>query len=245
MTAALYYVAPGTLDEVGAGSLVVLDGDEGHHAARVKRARVGEEMLVADTAGVVAHCCVESVGAGAVTLRVSSVRRVSPTGPRFVLVQALAKGGRDEQAIETATELGVDAVLAWQAQRSVVRWSGKEAKGLAKWAGVLRTAGKQSRRATVPSVAGPLTTNELAQRAVAAAATYVLHEDAAARLVAQDLPSAGEVLVVVGPEGGIAPEELERLEAAGARPVRLGEEVLRSSSAGPAALAVLAARARW
>lgn len=245
MTAALYYVERGALDDAATGSVVILDGDEGHHAARVKRARAGEELLVADTVGVIAHCCVEEVGAGSVTLRVAEVRRVPRTGPRLVLAQALAKAGRDEQAIETATELGVDAVIAWQAQRSIVRWTGKEAKGLAKWAGVLRAAGKQSRRPTVPTVAGPLTTAGLAQRAAGAAATFVLHEEATARLVAQDLPGEGEVLVVVGPEGGIAPEELAQLEAAGARPVRLGEEVMRSSSAGPAALAVLAARTRW
>ncbi|GAB94371.1 16S rRNA (uracil1498-N3)-methyltransferase [Kineosphaera limosa] len=244
MTAALYYVAPGALDGLGVGGLLVLDGDEGHHAARVKRARVGEELLVADTVGMVAHCCVESLGPGSVSLRVVSVGLVEVGGPRFVLVQALAKGGRDEQAIETATELGVDAVVAWQADRSIVRWSGKEAKALAKWAGVLRAAGKQSRRAVVPAVSGPVTTAQLAQL-LRGAAAFVLHEEASERLVAQELPAEGDVYLVVGPEGGIAPAELTALSDAGALPVRLGSEVLRSSSAGPAALAVLAARTRW
>lgn len=245
MTAALYYVTPGALDAVAAGDRLALAGDEGHHAARVKRARAGEELLVADTAGLIAHCSVASVGSGSVTLEVSSVDRVEPVGPRFVLVQALAKGGRDEQAIETATELGVDAVLAWQADRSIVRWSGKEAKALAKWAGVLRAAGKQSRRPVLPTLEGPFTTAALARRLESTAAVLLLHEEASERLVAQDLPAHGQVAVVVGPEGGIAPTELELLVSAGATPVRLGCEVLRSASAGPAALAVLAARTRW
>lgn len=247
MTAALYYVPPGALDAVEPGGFVVLDGDEGHHAARVKRAAVGEALRVADTAGVCAHCCVEYVDGGTVGLRVESVQRPaeeSARGPRFVLVQALAKGGRDEQAIETATELGVDAVIAWQADRSIVRWSGKEAKALAKWAAVLRAASKQSRRVSVPSLEGPLTTAQLAQR-LGEPTAYVLHEEAETRLVAQELPPGGDVVLVVGPEGGIAPVELDRLVAAGATPVRLGAEVLRSSSAGPAALAVLVARSRW
>lgn len=244
MTAALYYVAPGALDGLAPGSEVVLDGDEGHHAARVKRARVGEELLVADTASMVAYCSVTSVDTGAVTLRLSSVERVEVAGPRFVLVQALAKGGRDEQAIETATELGVDAVIAWQAERSIVRWSGKEAKALAKWAGVLRAAGKQSRRPVLPALEGPLGTATLANR-VAGGVALVLHDEAGYRLAGAELPSSGDVFVIVGPEGGIAPAELDRLTAAGATPVRLGREVLRASTAGPAALAVLASRTRW
>lgn len=251
MTAALYYVAPGSLDALKPGGRIVLDGDEGHHAARVKRAQVGEQLLVADTVGRVAHCCVESVDAGSVTLRAESVELtepagpVGPLGPRFVLVQALIKGGRDEQAIETATELGVDAVIAWQAQRCIVRWSGKESKALAKWAGVLRAAGKQSRRPVVPTVEGPLTTAALATRLESAEAVLILHEEADERLVAQELPTHGEIVVVVGPEGGIAPDELELLVGAGGVPVRLGREVLRSASAGAAALAALSARTRW
>lgn len=245
MTAALYYVAPGSLDALGTGDIVVLDGDEGHHAARVKRARVGEELLVADTIRLLAHCCVESVDGARVALRVCGVESASRPGPRFVLAQALAKGGRDEQAIETATELGVDEVIAWQADRSIVRWSGKEAKALAKWTGVVRAAGKQSRRATLPSVSGPLSSAALADRAGGSALALVLHEEADRPLTEVALPASGDVLVAVGPEGGITPGELDRLAAVGAVPVRLGPEVLRASSAGPAALAVLVSRTRW
>jgi 16S rRNA (uracil1498-N3)-methyltransferase len=159
--------------------------------------------------------------------------------PRLVLVQALAKGGRDELAVETATELGVDAVVPWQAGRSVVVWAGERGeRSRRKWAGVARAAAKQSRRPTVAAL--------VAQAVAAGGAALVLHEDARPGLVDVLLPSAGEVLVLVGPEGGIGDDELRGLTGAGAVAVRLGPEVLRTSSAGAAALAVLSVRlGRW
>ena len=173
-----------------------------------------------------------------------------PPAPRLVLVQALAKGGRDELAIETATELGVDAVVPWQSARSVVVWSGERGeRSRRKWGTTVRAAAKQARRAIVPQVRPTLTTAQLAASASAAAAVLVLHEAAGTPLTSVPLPEAGtdgEVLVVVGPEGGISDAELEALASAGGVPVRLGPHVLRSSSAGPAALAVLSARlGRW
>lgn len=171
---------------------------------------------------MIAHSSVESVDGGRVALRVVAVESVARPGPRFVLAQALAKGGRDEQAIETATELGVDEVIAWQAERSIVRWSGKETKALAKWTGVVRAAGKQSRRATLPTVSGLVSSAGLADRAGGCALALVLHEEADRPLTEVTLPDSGDVLVAVGPEGGIAPAELDRLAAAGAVPVRLG-----------------------
>ncbi|WP_040161783.1 16S rRNA (uracil(1498)-N(3))-methyltransferase [Mobilicoccus massiliensis] len=246
MTAALYHLPSGALAALAPGAEVVLDGAEGHHAVTVKRAQVGEVVLLADGSGLVASGRISEVATGMARVEIRSVEDSRPTGPRFVLVQALAKGGRDEQAVEAATELGVDAVLAWQAARSIVRWKAERAeKPLAKWQAVAAAAAKQSRRATTPEVEGPLSTAGLARRVDAAALTLALHEDAVEPLAALELPAAGDVLVVVGPEGGIAPEELDTLVSAGARAVRLGPTVLRSSSAGPAALAVLNAAGRW
>ena len=166
--------------------------------------------------------------------------------PRFVLVQALAKGDRDEQAVEAATECGVDEVVPWQAARCVVRWRGERGeRSRRKWDAVLVAATKQSRRARRPVLGATATTDELVARVGGATAAFVLHEQARAPLATADLPPAGDVLLVVGPEGGITPEELAALEEAGAVAVRLGRTVLRSSSAGPAALAVLSARERW
>jgi len=247
VTAPLYLLEPAALAGVAVGSLLVLDGDEGHHAATVRRARPGETLLVASGEGLLARGVVEDVAARSVRLRVEALADVEVPAPRLVLVQALAKGGRDELAIETATELGVDAVVPWQAARSVVVWSGERGeRSRRRWGTTVRAAAKQSRRAIVPQVRPTVTTAQLAASA-GAAAVLVLHEDAPTPLTAVPLPEAGsdgEVLVVVGPEGGITEAELEQLTAAGGVAVRLGPTVLRSSSAGPAALAVLSARLR-
>ena len=228
------------------GGTISLEGDEGRHAATVVRIRVGEHYFVADGAGRRVLAEAEVVDRAAVLGRVLDVVDEPDPSPRFVLVQALAKGDRDEQAIEAATELGVDEVVPWQAERSVVVWRGERAaKSLAKWAAVVARATKQSRRARMPLTSEPVNLASLVGRVAEASLVLVLHEDATEPLATVELPAAGDVLVVVGPEGGISEREVAALVDAGARPVRLGSTVLRTSSAGPAALAVLSARARW
>jgi 16S rRNA (uracil1498-N3)-methyltransferase len=252
VTAPLFLLEPGDLDAVTAGGSLVLGGAEGRHAATVRRLAAGELVDVSDTEGTVARCRVTDVVATAgkrpdgLLLTVLRVDQERSAGPRFVLVQALAKGGRDDLAIEAATELGVDEVVPWQADRSVVVWRGSRGeKAHGAWVATVRAAAKQSRRARVPAVARAVTTPALATRARAAALTVVLHEVARTPVGSLALPDSGDVLLVVGPEGGISPEELAALTAAGAVPARLGPHVLRSSTAGPAALAVLSARGRW
>jgi 16S rRNA (uracil1498-N3)-methyltransferase len=246
-TTPLFLVRAGALARLVAGDAFVLDGDEGRHAATVRRIRAGERVDVADGDGCVARCEVAAAGRDRLDLAVLALDLVPAPSPAFVLAQALAKGGRDEQAVETATELGVDAVVPWQASRSVVRWEGERGeKSRRRWAATAREAAKQSRRPRVPAVVDVVTTAGLAARAADAALALVLHEAATRSLAGVELPAAGEVLVVVVPEGGIADEELAALTDAGGVAVRLGGEVLRASTAGPAALAVLAARAgRW
>jgi 16S rRNA (uracil1498-N3)-methyltransferase len=250
VTAPLYLVNGGALEGVGPGEALTLEGEEGRHAATVRRTRIGEELLVADGEGALARCRVEAVAPARLELRVEDMIRTPPARPALVLVQALAKGGRDELAVETATELGVDAVVPWQAERSVVVWSGERGeRARRKWEAVVRAAGKQSRRAVLPRVREPVTTAGLVRAVAGAAGVLVLHEDAPTPLAGMPLPAegtTGELWVVVGPEGGISAAELEAFAAAGAQPVRLGPHVLRSSSAGAAALAVLATRlGRW
>lgn len=246
MSLHLYLVASGALDATRAGDVVVLDGPEGRHAATVKRTQPGEHLRLSDGAGRVVTGEVESVERDRLTLRAAAVDDIPEPSPRFVLVQALAKGDRDDQAIEAATELGVDEVVPWQASRSIVQWRGdRGAKAWAKWDAVLVAATKQSRRPRRPALAPAATTAALADRIATGATAYVLHEDADEPLAALALPDEGDVLVIVGPEGGIAPDELDAFRAAGAHVVRLGDTVLRSSSAGPAALAVLSSSARW
>jgi 16S rRNA (uracil1498-N3)-methyltransferase len=246
MTLPLYLLDPPALDGVAAGGELELGGDEGRHAATVRRTRVGEHLLVADGLGRRARAVVVRVAPGALLLRVEYVDTVEPPAPALVLVQALAKGGRDELAVETATELGVDAVVPWQAARSVVVWSGERGeRSRRRWEQTVRAAAKQARRPLVPQVRPTLRTRDLAA-AAPAAGVLVLHEDADLPAARAPLPDAGELWVVVGPEGGVAPEELAELTDAGAVAVRLGPQVLRSSSAGAAALAVLSVRlGRW
>jgi 16S rRNA (uracil1498-N3)-methyltransferase len=222
------------------GDRLLLAGDEGRHAALVARMRVGERTTVGDGRGRVATAEATVVSKDTVELEVVDLDETPEPRPRITLVQALAKGGRDELAIQAATELGVAAVAPWQAARSVTRWEGRKAEtGAARWAGIVREASKQAMR---PWVAAGLPLMSTADVVALArdAATVVLDPDAAVRL-ADAVPAEVEDLVlVVGPEGGIAPDELEQLAAAGATAARMGPTVLRTSTAGPAALAALA-----
>jgi 16S rRNA (uracil1498-N3)-methyltransferase len=231
---------------VGTGSVAVLDGPEGRHAAVVRRIGPGEQVDLVDGAGRRAVSTVEAVDGAALTLRVEHVEEEPEPSPRFVLVQALAKGDRDDQAIEAATEIGVDGIVPWQAARSIVQWRGPRGqKAHRKWCEQVYAAAKQARRARFPEVEGLVDTSALVRRVAGAGAAFVLHEEAEIPLAGTPLPSSGEVLVVVGPEGGITPDELSALRDAGAAVVRLGTTVLRSSSAGPAALSVLSSAQRW
>ncbi|GAB3601964.1 16S rRNA (uracil(1498)-N(3))-methyltransferase [Microbacterium aureliae] len=237
---ALHFVADDA-SSVAAGGTIVLTGAEAHHAAVVRRVRVGEEVTVGDGRGTwLTGVCAE-VSPREVSVRVSTRRDVPAAAPRVVLVQALAKGDRDELAVQAATELGVDEILPWQAARSVSRWEGPKAqKGRDRWTSIVREAAKQAHRAWVPDVAAPVTTAELAERA--RRSRMLVLDPAADRplsAVLREAPEQGEIVLVVGPEGGITEQERERLVEAGATAVRLGDTVLRTSTAGPAALAVV------
>ncbi|MGC5583933.1 16S rRNA (uracil(1498)-N(3))-methyltransferase [Ornithinimicrobium sp. W1665] len=251
MTAPLFVVGPELL--TGDGAVLRLDGPEGRHAADVQRLGTGETLVLADGRGAWARCRVEEAHRGALDLVVLE-RGTDPAPPvRHVLVQALAKGDRDLQAVESATEMEVDEVVPWQADRSIVRWRGERAaKSHRRWEQQVLAAGKQARRTRLPVVAGLAGRTDLLARASAADLALVLHEEAEETLTAvldgTDLTGSSgplEVVVVVGPEGGITPEELTALRDAGARAVRLGGAVLRTSTAGAAALALLNARGRW
>ncbi|MBW8483546.1 16S rRNA (uracil(1498)-N(3))-methyltransferase [Actinomadura parmotrematis] len=226
---------------------VVLDGPEGRHAAAVRRLRAGERVDLTDGAGLLAECVVTGAGKVSLTLEVLARHREPPPAPRLVVVQALPKGDRGELAVETMTEVGVDEIVPWSAARCVTQWKAERgAKALARWRSTAREAGKQARRARLPEVADLASTKAVAARIAGAAGAVVLHEEAAEPLSAVAPPTAGDLVVVVGPEGGIAPEELEAFADAGGRAVRLGPTVLRTSTAGVAAASVLlAATGRW
>ena len=233
-----------SLAGVCAGSPVTVEGAEAHHAVAVRRLAVGEPLVLTDGAGHVAECEVTATGKARLEVVVRSVSSVPRPAPEVVVVQALPKGDRGELAVELLTEIGVARIVPWAAARSVAVWRGdRAAKSLAKWQATAREAAKQSRRAWFPEVSSLASTAEVVDLVTAAPLALVLHEEAAEPLPV-DLPD--RVLVVVGPEGGLAPEELTAFASAGARTVRLGSEVLRTSTAGVAAVsAVLSRTDRW
>ncbi len=251
MVAALFYVdaLPDT------GGLAVVAGEEGFHAATVRRIRPGERLVLGDGAGGLARCEVEDAGRDGLRARVLGRWSVAPGRPGVTVVQALPKSERSELAIELATEAGADAFVAWQATRCVATWQGARIdKGLRRWRAVARSAARQSRRAHIPPVEGVLSTAALTERVraevAAGAAVLALHEAATARLAdafaSKSAAQADSVFLLVGPEGGIAPEEIAALTDAGAMAVRLGPQVLRTSSAAAVALGALGVlTGRW
>lgn len=236
-----------SLAGVTAGAEITVEGDEAHHAVAVRRLRVGEAVVLTDGAGTTARGVVASTGKRVLTVTVESVRLHEAPEPAVVVVQAIPKGDRGELAVEVLTEIGVVEVVPWAASRSVAAWKGERAaKSLARWRSTAREAAKQARRPWHPSVAGLATTAEVVALVGAADLAVVLHEEATGSLATLDVPTAGRIVVVVGPEGGLAADEVAAFVEAGAVAVRLGAEVLRTSTAGVAAVAALLSRtARW
>lgn len=240
MTYPLFYTE--TIAAVGATA--VLEGDEGFHAASVRRIRPGEQIVLSDGVGTRAHCVIDSVDKRSVTARIVDREVVVRSTPLVRVVQAIPKSERSELAIELVTEAGADEVIAWQASRCVARWDDDRAvKGLRRWRAVARSAARQSRRAYIPEVWGPVSTAALIadvdQRVLAGEVVLVLHESADDLLATQVLSEVGCITVIVGPEGGISNAEIDDLRGVGAMSVRLGPTVLRTSSAAAVALGAL------
>ncbi|TDP96262.1 16S rRNA (uracil(1498)-N(3))-methyltransferase [Labedaea rhizosphaerae] len=219
----------------------VLDGPEGRHAATVRRLRAGEQLLLTDGSGGLARCSVTAVDGSSLRLDVAESWQEPVPSPRVVVAQALVKGDRGELAVELATEAGADAIVPWRASRCVARWDEgpRGAKALERWRSTVRSAAKQARRAWVPEVAEPVGTNGLSSLIRSSAGALVLDAAAPDRLADVELPDSGDLVVVVGPEGGITDEEIAAFADAGAHPVRLGNTVLRASTAAAVTLGAL------
>ncbi|MEU3981209.1 16S rRNA (uracil(1498)-N(3))-methyltransferase [Streptomyces sp. NPDC026672] len=245
MTAPVFVVEHFRADS---GGRYVLDGPEGRHAVSVKRLQAGEEVVLTDGAGRYAVCDVLGTeGKDRLVVHMAPVEEEPERAPRITVVQALPKGDRGELAVETMTEVGVDAIVPWQAARCITQWKGERGlKALGKWRATAREAGKQSRRVRFPEVADAATGKQVAALLARADFAAVLHESGTAPLATAELPAEGEIVLVVGPEGGVSPEELALFEEAGARAYVLGPTVLRTSTAGTAAAALLLGRTgRW
>jgi 16S rRNA (uracil1498-N3)-methyltransferase len=238
------------LDDIGTaavGDVATLAGPEGHHASVVRRIAVGEEVTLTDGRGTAARCRAVAVGKGSLDAEVLSVATARAEMPRLVVVQAIPKGDRGELAVEMLTEVGADVIVPWAASRSVARWKGERAeKALSRWRSAAREAAKQARRTWFPEVTPLASTDHVASLLAAASVPVVLHEAASGPLSDVPVPGRGEIVIVVGPEGGITDQELAAFSAVGAEPLRLGSSVLRSSTAGVAAAAALLSRTpRW
>ncbi|GAA2874538.1 16S rRNA (uracil(1498)-N(3))-methyltransferase [Streptomyces mexicanus] len=231
------------------GPEFVLDGPEGRHAVSVKRLRPGEDVVLTDGRGRWTEGVVKAAEGKdrLVVMDLETVQEEPAPSPRITVVQALPKGDRGELAVETMTEVGVDAIVPWAASRCITQWKGERGlKALGKWRATAREAGKQSRRVRFPEVADAATTKQVARLLAEADFAAVLHESGEEPLATAELPAEGEIVLVVGPEGGVSPEELALFAQAGAKPYVLGPTVLRTSTAGVAATALLLGRTgRW
>jgi 16S rRNA (uracil1498-N3)-methyltransferase len=239
----VFLCGPGELS----GDVVRLAGAEGRHAATVRRLAPGERVDVTDGAGLVGECVVTAVRPGELELAVRSRRRDLRPQPALVAVQALPKGDRGQLAVELMTEAGVDVIVPWQAQRCVTRWRGEKAeRAVARWRATAREAAKQARRSWLPEVSGLAGIDDVLRRATSAALAVLLDPGAATVLSALPLPAGGEIVVIIGPEGGVTPAEASAFAGGGVVRAHLGPTVLRTSSAGVAAAAVVLSRCgRW
>lgn len=232
---------------VRSGDRVEVEGDEAHHAVAVRRLRVGEPVVLTDGLGTSATGVAVETAKRRLVVTVDEVARTPMPEPAVTVVQALPKGDRGELAVEMLTEVGVATIVPWAAARSVAVWRGERAaKALARWRSTAREAAKQARRGWFPEVAEPASTDDVNALVAAAPLAVVLHEAATTTLASLEVPEQGPVVVVVGPEGGLTDDEVATFTAAGGNAVRLGSEVLRTSTAGVAAMSVLLARTpRW
>jgi 16S rRNA (uracil1498-N3)-methyltransferase len=225
---------------------LLVEGSEGRHAVEVLRLAPGERVRVGDGRGTIAEGDVVAAGAEGLRVAVRARFEVPEPAPEFVLVQALPKGDHGPLAVDLATELGVDRIVPWTAARCVTRWrEDRVAKGVQKWRSAARAASKQSRRPRIPEVTEPMTTREVCGMLAYVDLAVVLHEQARRPLAELQIPRTGTIAVVVGPGGGLTDGEVVAFRAAGAEAVRLGPEVLRTSTAGAATLAALSMRTRW
>lgn len=229
------------------GGVIELTGDEGRHAVSVKRTSVGEQIELVDGHGTRAVITVTGVSGKDRLVGVVDCVASEPTPrPTVTVVQALPKAARSELTVDLLTQAGADVIVPWQAGRSVANWGKKQDKGLAKWRAAARAAAKQSRRSRIPEITPVADQAAVVALIQAAPLALMLHEDATGKITDQPVAQADSVVLIIGPEGGISPAELDAFTAAGAHPVRLGPEVLRTASAGMVALAALGAVTdRW
>ncbi|MBT1175229.1 16S rRNA (uracil(1498)-N(3))-methyltransferase [Bifidobacterium sp. LC6] len=242
---------PVNSDELHAGWKLTLPAHIKRHAVQAMRLQRGDGLQLSDGNGLRVHAVMADPEAG--LAEVDEVWREPEPVTRLALIQALAKTGHDEQAIDMATQIGVDQVVPWQADRSIAKW--KAGRTDKKWSAVLTAATEQSRRAFKPQLDECVSSKQvvaICRRAcVHGDLVVVLHQDATdtwsgveskvAQLMERSLADGKPrtVNVVVGPEGGISEQEVEQFTEVGAISCVLGKNILRAATAGPVALSLL------
>lgn len=243
MAAPVFFVDPG--NQPDADGVICITGDEARHASQVVRLRSGERVDLVDGMGRRFEGTVRSASRDRLEVAVEHIVDEPDPAPRIVVVQALAKGDRGEQAVAAMTEVGVDVIVPWSAEHCITRWSAERAqRGVDKWRATARASAKQARRSRVPDVLPLHSTADMDARLSDAALVICLDESADEPLAGIDIPDTGDVVLVVGPEGGLSDAERAHLTGLGARLARLGPTVLRTSTAGPVGAAVVLARTR-
>lgn len=247
MSDPVYFVDPALVASAAIDDVITVRGPEARHAVSVARVRVDDTVDLVDGLGRRVRAVVQSVDEGdSLTARVWEVVDEPVPSPRIVVVQAIPKGDHGDLAVDLLTQAGVDEIIPWAAQHCVAIWRGDKAqKSRDKWQSAAERAAKQSRRARVPRIQALASTKDVIECIREATTALVLHESADCPLASVPLPESGDILIVVGPEGGISVEERAAFSAAGATLVLLGPQVLRSSFAGAAAIVAVASRGRW
>ncbi len=241
MVEPLFFAAIGSDSAVGTS--FTLGGPEAKHAISVRRMTIGESISVSDGSGVKMRGKVTKVKKETLEISIESIEELFAPKSQLVLIQALAKGDRDELAIQACTELGLFGVIPWQADRSISIWKAeKKQKGQARWQSIVTEAAKQSLRAFIPRVEQVLDSQELISALEVFDQVLILEPEADKSITEINPPAEGKVAIVVGPEGGISEQELESFKKAGFSSVRLGRGVLRTSTAGMAAVSYLQAK---
>ena len=222
------------VDQLSTGTTQELSGDEGHHAVKVMRLQIGEQIKIADNLGNWVSGAITEVGKKSLKIDISERGNAGHLKPELILVQAVTKSDRTKEMLELLTVAGADQIIPWQAQRCISKW---QSDSTDKWLTTIKESAKQARRVKLPVLSDAVTTNQLLKLFQVNDQVIVLHESAQANFSQiKFVESTQRIFIVIGPEGGISEEEIALLASANAVVVQMGQNVLRSAHAGFAAL---------
>jgi 16S rRNA (uracil1498-N3)-methyltransferase len=232
------------VDNLSGGNSQLLDKDEAHHAIKVLRVKIGEEIMISDGSGNWVSGPIEELGKKTLLIEVSNQGQKKLNKPELVIVQAITKSDRNKEMLELITVAGVDRIIPWQSDRSISKWQSDSAD---KWELTVKESCKQARRVTMPKLSKSVNSKQLGEELSSVPFSIIFHEAASTNFSEVNVPSdISSIYLIIGPEGGITDEELLMFKGTTSNIVRLGEPVLRSAHAGFAALAAVQTKlGRW